>query len=61
MIRDACKDVLTPDGLEESYQGLFEEEEDLQAEWEAAVDHDPLGVGLLIGQLNDEDIREIDK
>jgi len=59
MIRDACKEMLTPSGLDE-YQELFEEEEDLQVQWEAAVDHPPLGVGLLIGQLDDEDIRAID-
>ena len=59
MIWDACKEILTPEGLEE-YQGLFEEEEDLQVQWEAAVEHPSLGVGLLIGQLDDEDLRAID-
>ena len=59
MIRDACKEMLTPSGLAE-YQELFKEEEDLQVQWEAAVDHPPLGVGLLIGQLDDKDIRAID-
>ena len=57
-IRDACKEILTPNGLEE-YQELFEEEEDLQVQWEAVVDHPPLGVGLLIGQLDDEDLQAI--
>ena len=59
MIWDACKYMLTPIGLNE-YQKLFEEEEDLQVQWEAAVDHPPLGVGLLIGQLDEEDLRAID-
>ena len=59
MIRDACKDLLTPSGLDE-YQELFEEKEDLQVQWEAAVENPELGVGLLIGQLDDEDLRAID-
>ena len=59
MIRDTCKEILTPEGLKE-YQELFEEEEDLQNEWEAEVDHPPLGVRLLIGQLDDEDLRAMD-
>ena len=59
MICDACKDMSTPSGLDE-YQELFEEEEDLQAQWEAAVDHPELGVSLLIKQLDDEDLRVID-
>ena len=59
LIRDSCKDVLTLSGLDE-YQELFEEEEYLQAQWGAAVEHPPLGVGLLIGQLDDTDIRSMD-
>ena len=59
MIRDACKEMLTPNGLD-LYQELFEEEEDLQVQWEAAVEHPELGVGLLIGQLDDKDLRAID-
>ena len=51
--------MLTSSGLDE-YRELFEEEEDLQDQWEVAVDHPPLGVGLLIGQLDDEDLRAID-
>ena len=58
MIQECCKEILTPDGLEE-YQKLFEEEEDLQMQWEAAVDHPPLGVGLLIGQLDEDDNRDM--
>ena len=54
-IRDACKEMLTPDGLE-LYQKLFQDKEDMQMEWEVAVDHPALGVSLLIGQLNDEDL-----
>ena len=59
LIRDACKEILTPDGLEQ-YQELFEDEEDLKYQWKAAVDHPELGVGLLIGQLGDDDIHAID-
>ena len=59
MIRDACKKVLTPNGLDH-YQQLFEKEEDLHMQWEAAVDHPPLGVGLLIGHLDDEDIQAME-
>jgi hypothetical protein len=58
-IRDACKEMLTLDGLE-LYQKLFQDKEDMQMEWEAAVDHPALGVSLLIGQLNDKDLRAID-
>jgi hypothetical protein len=58
-IRDACKDILTQNGLKE-YQENFEEEEDLYMQWGAAVDHPPLGMNLLIGQLDDEDIRAMD-
>jgi hypothetical protein len=58
-IRDTCKAMLTPSRLEK-YQKLYEEEEDLQVEWEAAVEHPPLGVSLLIGQLDYEDIRAMD-
>jgi hypothetical protein len=43
----------------EQYQELFEDKEDLQVQWEAAVDHHELGVGLLIGQLDDENLRAI--
>ena len=50
---------MTQSGLKE-YQELFEEEEDLQVQWEAAIDHPPLGVSLLIGQLDDDDICAID-
>jgi hypothetical protein len=42
------------------YRELFEEEEDLQNEWEAAVEHPPLGVNLLIGQLGEDDIRDME-
>ena len=59
MIRDACKEMLTPNGLD-LYQQLFEEEEDLQGQWEAVVEHPGLGVSLLIRQLDDEDLRELD-
>ena len=59
LIRDACKDILTPNGLER-YQETEEEEEDLQDQWEAAVDHPVLGVGLVVGQLDDDDLRAID-
>jgi hypothetical protein len=52
--------MLTPRGLDE-YQELFEEEGDLQVKWEAAVDHPELGVGLLIGKLDDEDLQAINK
>jgi hypothetical protein len=31
-IRDACKDILTQNGLKQ-YQELFEEEEDLYMQW----------------------------
>ena len=58
-IRDACKDILTPNGLER-YQETEEEEEDLQDQWEATVDHPVLGVGLVVGQLDDDDLRAID-
>ena len=58
-IRDACKDILTQSGLKE-YQEIFKEEEDLQVQWEPAIDHPPLGVGLLIRQMDDDDIRAID-
>ena len=50
---------MTQSGLKE-YQEIFEEEEDLQVQWEAAIDHPPLGVRLLIGQLDEDDIRAID-
>jgi len=55
-IRDAYQELLTPKGLEE-YQQLFDDEEDLQMEWEAAVEHPALGVSLLIGQLDNKDLR----
>ena len=35
MIRDACTEILTPNGLYH-YQQLFKDEEDLQVQWEAA-------------------------
>ena len=54
-IREACQELLTPKVLEE-YQQLFDDEEDLQMEWEAAVEHPALGVSPLIGQLDDEDL-----
>ena len=57
-VRDACKDILTPNRLD-NYQQLFKDEEDLQVQWEAAVDHPKLGVSLLIGQLDDDDLRKI--
>ena len=60
MIRDACKDILTLNGLEQ-YQELVDDEEDLQVQWEAAVEHPELGVSLLLGQLDDEDLRAIDE
>ena len=50
---------MTPNGLEQ-YHELFEDEENLQNKWEAAVVHPKLGVDLLIGQLGDDDIRAID-
>ena len=59
MISEACKELLTPNGLD-LYQQLFEEEEDLQGQWEAAVDHSGLGVSLLIGQLDRKDLCAID-
>ena len=58
-IRDACKEVLTPNGLDH-YQQLFEEDEDLHMQCEAAVDHPPLGAGLLIGQLDDKEIQAME-
>ena len=59
LTRDAWKDILTPNG-QERYRETKEEEEDLQDQWEAAVDHPVLGVGLVVGQLDDDDLRAID-
>ena len=58
-IREASLVVLTSNGLE-NYQKLPEDEEDLQIQWEAAVGHDPLGVGLVLGQLGHDDMRALD-
>ena len=58
-IRDACKEILMQSGLKE-FQENFEEEEDLHMQWEAAVKHPPLGVGLLIVQLDDKDIQAME-
>ena len=58
-IREASLEILTPNGLE-SYQKLPGDEEDLQIQWEAAVGHHPLGVGLVFGQLGHDDMRALD-
>ena len=58
-IWDACKEMLTPDRLE-LYQKLFQDEEDMQMEWETAVDHPALGVSFLIGQIDDKDLGALD-
>ena len=57
-IRNASLEILTPDGLEK-YRGMYEEE-DLQYVWDAAVEHHVLGVGLVLGQLGDNDMRALD-
>ena len=58
-IWDTLKEILTPSGLKE-YQELFEEEEDLLMQWEAVVNHPPLGVNLTIGKLGDNDIQAME-
>ena len=58
-IREASLGILTPDGLE-LYRGKYEEEEDLQNAWYAAVEHDELGVELVLGQLGYDDMRALD-
>ena len=58
-IREASLEMLTPDGLY-SYQESVEDEEDLQYQWRAAVEHHQLGVGVVLGQLGDDDMRALD-
>jgi len=58
-IRDASLEILTPDGLY-TYQELFEEEEDLQYQWIAAVEHHEFGVSLVLGQLGYDDMQALD-
>jgi hypothetical protein len=36
------------------------DEEDLQYQWKAAVDHDKLGVGIVLGQLGDDEMCALD-
>ena len=58
LIRDASLEILTPDGFEK-YQEMYEEE-DLQYAWDAAVEHHVLGMGLVFGQLGEDDMRALD-
>jgi hypothetical protein len=59
LIWDTLKEILTPSGLNE-YWELFKEEEDLLMQWEAAVNHPPLGVNLMIRQLGHDDIQAME-
>jgi hypothetical protein len=58
-IREASLEVLTSNGLE-NYKKLPGDEDDLIIQWEAAVGHEPLGVGLVLGQLGHDDMRALD-
>ncbi len=50
----------TNSGWVELYRGKYEEEEDLQNAWYAAMEHDELGVELVLGQLGYDDMRALD-
>ena len=60
-IRESGLELLTTRELRR-YRKLVPEDEDLQREWDAAVEYPPKYVGLLIGQKDDEEQRaEIDE
>ena len=60
-VRESGLELLTEDELIR-YKRLVPEDEDLQREWDAAVDNPPKCVGLLIGQKDDDEQRaEIDE
>ena len=60
-IRESGLELLTTHELRR-YRKLVPEDEDLQREWDAAVEYPPKYVGLLIGQKDDEEQRaEIDE
>jgi hypothetical protein len=58
-IRDACKGVLTLGGFLK-YQEMYTDEEDLQNAWDAAVGHLPFSVEIVLGQLDDDNMRALD-
>ena len=55
-IRESGLELLTENELIR-YKRLVPEDEDLQREWDAAVDYPPKRVNLVIGQKDDEEQR----